>query len=93
MKHYSQFTPNILNGLDIEIIKTNKKANYLNIPCAFDIETTSTIIKGEKFAFSYIWQFGIGLDHVYYYRDWETDRKSTRLNSSHSAKTRMPSSA
>ena len=29
--------------------------------------------------------------HVY--RDWETDRKSTRLNSSHSAKSRMPSSA
>ena len=27
------------------------------------------------------------------YRDWETDRKSTRLNSSHSAKSRMPSSA
>ena len=27
------------------------------------------------------------------YRDWETDRKSTRLNSSHSAKPRMPSSA
>ena len=38
--------------------------------------------------------------HSYYeyylngiYRDWETDRKSTRLNSSHSAKSRMPSSA
>ena len=34
--------------------------------------------------------------HPYYldhYRDWETDRKSTRLNSSHSAKSRMPSSA
>ena len=29
----------------------------------------------------------------YHYRDWETDRKSTRLNSSHSAKSRMPSSA
>ena len=27
------------------------------------------------------------------YRDWETDRKSTRLNFSHSAKSRMPSSA
>ena len=27
------------------------------------------------------------------YRDWETDRKSTRLNYSHSAKSRMPSSA
>ena len=25
--------------------------------------------------------------------NWETDRKSTRLNSSHSAKSRMPSSA
>ena len=27
------------------------------------------------------------------YRDWEQNRKSTRLNSSHSAKSRMPSSA
>ena len=27
------------------------------------------------------------------YRDWETDRKSTRLNSSHSTRSRMPSSA
>ena len=32
-------------------------------------------------------------DEGYNYRDWETDRKSTRLNSSHSAKSRMPSSA
>ena len=27
------------------------------------------------------------------YRDWETDRKSTRLNSSHSGEYRMPSTA
>ena len=27
------------------------------------------------------------------YRDWETDRKSTRLNSSHEIPSRMPSSA
>ena len=32
-------------------------------------------------------------EQVLMYRDWETDRKSTRLNSSHSAKSRMPSSA
>ena len=32
-------------------------------------------------------------DASFLYRDWETDRKSTRLNSSHSAKSRMPSSA
>ena len=37
--------------------------------------------------------------YVYYlfncvcYRDWETDRKSTRLNSSHEIPSRMPSSA
>ena len=29
----------------------------------------------------------------YFYRDWETDRKSTRLNSSHEFVSRMPSSA
>ena len=28
-----------------------------------------------------------------WYRDWETDRKSTRLNSSHITRSRMPSSA
>ena len=33
------------------------------------------------------------IDLIVEYRDWETDRKSTRLNSSHSAKSRMPSSA
>ena len=27
------------------------------------------------------------------YRDWETDRKSTRLNSSHITRSRIPSSA
>ena len=31
--------------------------------------------------------------HLTFYRDWETDRKSTRLNSSHSRASRMPSSA
>ena len=36
---------------------------------------------------------GTGEDTGGRYRDWETDRKSTRLNSSHSAKSRMPSSA
>ena len=30
---------------------------------------------------------------INWYRDWETDRKSTRLNSSHITRSRMPSSA
>ena len=33
------------------------------------------------------------LQQIKTYRDWETDRKSTRLNSSHSGESRMPSSA
>ena len=32
-------------------------------------------------------------DTIKTYRDWETDRKSTRLNSSHRSLSRMPSSA
>ena len=32
-------------------------------------------------------------EHLVQYRDWETDRKSTRLNSSHLKLSRMPSSA
>ena len=37
--------------------------------------------------------FRLKIESQVEYRDWETDRKSTRLNSSHSAKSRMPSSA
>ena len=36
---------------------------------------------------------GLVLDQPPPYRDWETDRKSTRLNSSHITRSRMPSSA
>ena len=35
----------------------------------------------------------ISFDYAPDYRDWETDRKSTRLNSSHEIPSRMPSSA
>ena len=35
---------------------------------------------------------GTSGNHIWY-RDWETDRKSTRLNSSHITRSRMPSSA
>ena len=50
------------------------------------------VFVGEKF----VQKAGKKVDDFKYsefYRDWETDRKSTRLNSSHSAKSRMPSSA
>ena len=66
MIHYLNFTKEMLP--ECMTINTNKKTSFLNIPCALDIETTSMEIKGEKFAFSYIWQFGIGLDKVVYGR-------------------------
>ena len=37
-------------------------------------------------------EYSVQIDDMTY-RDWETDRKSTRLNSSHITRSRMPSSA
>ena len=52
---------------------TKQSTEYLNIECSFDIETTSTYIDGDKFAFMYLWGFGIGDDvkHLYYGRTWD----------------------
>ena len=41
----------------------------------------------------YIDDIAAGNERAKTYRDWETDRKSTRLNSSHEIPSRMPSSA
>ena len=45
----------------ITISRNNKKESFLNIPCAFDIETSSFRLIGndEKCALMYIWTFGI----------------------------------
>lgn len=39
--------------------KRREKTEYYNIPCAFDIETSSFYINNEKNACMYVWQFGI----------------------------------
>lgn len=60
-----------LDRLDYATVKTNKKINYINLPCGFDIETTSIKIGEVKAAFSYIWMVGIGHDNgVYFGRTW-----------------------
>jgi len=62
------------NIADIQanIIRTNKKVEYVNIECAFDIETTNTLYNDEKFAFMYCWQLGIkDKEHIYLGRTWE----------------------
>lgn len=44
------------------------RREYVNLPLAFDIETTSTVINGDKTAWCYHWQLGVG-DHCYYGRE------------------------
>ena len=69
-----------VNEFDYEIVKrafnhaktirTNKKVTYYEIVTSFDIETTSAMQKGQKFAFMYIWQFAIE-NVIVYGRTWE----------------------
>lgn len=70
-KHYSDFF-NDYKDFELPIITDNKKQSYVNLECGFDIETSSTKIHGEKFAFMYVWLFGLGYGKpVYYGRTWE----------------------
>ena len=52
----------------------------------------SSYLKKDSFSRRLVFK-GLQKAVVGVYRDWETDRKSTRLNSSHSGESRMPSSA
>ena len=71
MKPYTKFTE-LFETIEFPTIRTNKKIEYVNLPCGFDIETTSTTHDGAKAAFMYIWAIGIGHGgNVYYGRTWE----------------------
>lgn len=43
----------------VKFVGNAKKLYYANIPCAFDIESTSFDENGEKRGVMYVWQFGI----------------------------------
>lgn len=56
-----------------EIVKKYKKkkvTEYINVPCAFDIETTSFEYNEHKSGIMYIWMFGINGISIYG-RTWE----------------------
>ena len=61
------YTPQDINTVlsmigDIEFINTNKKIEYANIPCSFDIETTSFYQSNEldlKVAIMYEWTLNL----------------------------------
>lgn len=50
--------------------KNKKLYEFVNIPCAFDIEVTSIKKNGEKIAFMYVWQFMID-GHIFMGRNWD----------------------
>ena len=54
----------------IKPIVKKGKVQYYNIPCAFDIENTSTIVNDEKTALMYMWSFAI-CDYVIIGRTWQ----------------------
>ena len=41
-------------------VRNHRKITYINLPCGFDIETTSAIVDNRKTAFMYVWMLGIG---------------------------------
>ena len=72
------------NGMITEYhyVTTNEVKNLIGL----ELDGTQAI--GRSWAHALDEERSMGL-----YRDWETDRKSTRLNSSHITRSRMPSSA
>ena len=49
-----------VSNLQYKVIKTNKKINYINLPCTIDIETSSFYDNaGEKVGLPYAFTFGI----------------------------------
>ena len=74
---------------EAEINLLNTQADALKAEAGKNKEETQTIIDKR------VWEVKQEMFKGWkgFYRDWETDRKSTRLNSSHSAKSSMPSSA
>ena len=62
-----------VRNIEFDVINTNKKVEYLNLECGFDIETSSIkTAEDKKFAFMYIWTFGLKDEkHIYHGRTWE----------------------
>ena len=91
---YTEFNQNDFQILGYETYSDVRKILIPNIYREKAKHVTKITVENEVYKVdSYKDLRKYGLFYISWYRDWETDRKSTRLNSSHSAKSRMPSSA
>lgn len=62
----------LIDNLTYKTVRNRKKIEYINLPCGFDIETSSVYVGEDKAAFMYIWMLGLGeKSPVYYGRTWE----------------------
>lgn len=61
--------PVVYATIKTEIKKIKSKISFYNIPCAFDIETSSFYDNGEKIGLMYVWQFGF-FGYVFMGRQW-----------------------
>ena len=69
-----------VGDLSDKIQAKNSRLSYYNIPASFDIETSSTYdSKGVKFAWMYIWQFGLDGQVIYGREWWEFDKFLSQL--------------
>lgn len=76
----------IIDDLDLPISRGVQGHKYYNIPCAFDLESTSFFQQSEKVAIMYVWTFAINGICILG-RTWNdfvdlTDRLHERLNTS-----------
>ena len=80
--------PDILKKADVQVGNNSVVHGGLGGSVAFEIKDGKDLLQNGK-------EYGARVQGNYNtkYRDWETDRKSTRLNSSHRSLSRMPSSA
>ena len=76
--------------MPIAPLTNDSKSNLLAKIAANTGETKPVVGDGEH---NLLWKIAANTYSTASYRDWETDRKSTRLNSSHLKLSRMPSSA
>ena len=68
MKWYKEIAK-VLPTMNVKKAKSSKGTFY-NVPCSFDIETSSFIKDNEKTAVMYVWQFAFD-NETFYGRTWE----------------------